>query len=254
MMRQLFGVAFLSASSAVAAHAQTAPTNQELDQRLRGVEQNVQTILDLLRQQQGASQSTSASQAGAPALRAGMTLGVCPLQPKQGGGLPDNCTGMPALSAHVPAPEEFSFEDAFKNAEMAQFGRLGYGGMLGMQWSGVLRVTQSGKHTFQANIHFSGQTAGATDGGCRAVLRLNDKTVVHAAGNFSWTGSKPNSYTEQASENLSPGFYKISVFVSCVFDRNPEYHIRQVGARITLAEPGDTALKPLPVDRIGVRQ
>ncbi len=227
---------------------------QDLERRVQGIENNTQEILRLLRQGGGAGPAGVATQQAAETqLRAGMTLGVCPLRPSREGRLPQECNGIPAASALVSLPNEFSFEQALRNSELAPMTRVSGDGMIGLQWSAMIRITEAGRHTFQANVNFTGNTAGAVNGGCRTVVTLNDKVVAHAAGNFTWMSSTARSYTDQGFENLAPGLYSLRVFLACVFDSHHEHHLRQVGATVMFAEPNDSSLKRLPSDRIGVR-
>lgn len=238
------------------------PTNAELDQRLRAVEGNIQTILELLKAQQtstsdGGTATTSDIGAAPEVLSAGYQMGALYLDvftgEKQNEGMrydpskiPATPKGLPAGSSVIQANSSFGYSDFLKESSLAGLGKAD--ALVSIRWSGVLLVTTSGDHTFSIQLKKDENTRVES---CRSVLQVNNELVVDTLGDYPW--SREQIDTAQGAEALAPGYYDISISIACYRDRMSQEAYGGVSVALTLAAPGDRAPKPIPPERFGIR-
>ncbi len=251
--------------------AQPAPTNQELDQRLRGLERNMEQMLDLLRRQQGgpapsapAGQSPASGAASvAPSSSSGVRMGALNLDVvtwsvteqernstnwSQASNLPTGPRGFPAASAVIAVPAQFSY-GAFTSQSSMQSFRSARAD-IGLQFAGVLQATASGQHVFQLQLNKADNTSFAKS--CRAVLRLQEQVVVDAQ--LDSADRYPAAVVDgQGSQNLVPGLYKFSLWLTCWRYSNSD-NFSSITATISVAAPGDRSPQPLTPSRLGIQQ
>jgi hypothetical protein len=240
------------------------PTNAELDLRLRAVENTLQTILELLQEEQTAASAVAEAQTGgieetADTMPVGYRSGAmyidvlsAPMTNDdvfrivRGAPLPENPPSAPMASVIVPAPSSFDWGFVQTHDETSSFASAE--GNLQVQWSGMLQVTSEGDHVFMVKL-------GRAEGGqgpeaCRSVLRLNQKKMVDA----SWFGSEWRSFdvNAQGKEALAPGAYEFNLFLTCIGNRADAFKNTKVA--VLLKAPNDRAPKPIPPERFGIRE
>lgn len=234
--------------TATAAFAE--PTIEELDMRMRAMENTMQSILELLQEQQATTGAATAEAAApTPERFSGLMLGICPMNLTRDEKVPNDCEGLPAATVRVSATNQYAFDDAMNVGALAPFAKVGDDQALALVWTGQILIEKAGKHYFQVNLQTTGKTAGAVRGGCYSKVVLNGQDIARAAGGISWTGDKPN-YTDQGEINLEPGYYDFSVVMACTFDLHVDFHLRQMSSTVSFAEPGGSSLGPIPEDRL----
>ncbi|WP_439530813.1 hypothetical protein [Pannonibacter sp.] len=223
-----------------------------------------QKTIDMLLQQRGpapdAASGTESASLDGQGLVSGLHMSACPLKLDASRRLPDACQGLPPATVPVVPQARLGFEDALADEALAPFLKAQDGGVVGVRWSGRLAIARPGAHDFQLALGYAGKEyAGQVT--CRSVLRLAGQGVVKVFAEFVSDQSNPVA-VEQGNQSLEPGHYDLEVFLSCftAFDRlrtvvgNPDMtrFLEGVSVTLTFAEPGDTALKPVPASRIGI--
>ena len=253
----------LSAGVSTPALAQPAPTNQELDQRLRGLERNMEQILDLMRRQQGGGQPPTPSGPASPSqpavqlgLRAGLTLDLFTLpliESKWGNGnriddVPTAPTGLAAASSTVGPTNGFLYDAFLSNQSMSRFsGNIASD--IGLLWDGLVQVSEQGRHMFQVEMVFAENSYA---GRCVTQIQLNSQTVANLAGHNP--NGSATTYTSQGAQQLAVGTYQFRVWLACSrWDRTRAVDYRKIQVNIFTAGPNDRAPQPLQTSRIFTR-
>lgn len=264
-MRELslfVSAAVVSLQCGVPAHAE--PTIAELDQRVRALENTVQTMLELLEAQQNGAVSAVAapaasSEAASPAVPAGYQMGALYLDVftaevskseretmyRDPAMLPDGPNGAPVGSAIVELGVSFDYGALLKQPELAGFSKAD--ALLGLSWAGFLQVTEAGPHTISVQLK---RTEGNFGGSCRSVLRMSGKVVADALGRYPTTAEKVE--VAQTVQQLEPGMYEISLWTTCAVTYQ-DTALESVSTSLAVAAPGDRAPKSIPVERFGVQ-
>ncbi len=261
--RCIFGASVGLWLATATAFAQPAPTNQELDQRLRGLERNMEQMLDLLRRQQGGGQPPAPSGTASPSqpavqpgLRAGLTLDLFTLplieqkwaNDKRNDDVPTAPTGLAAASSAVGPTNGFSYGAFLSNQTMSRFsGNIASD--VGLLWDGLVQVSEQGRHTFQIEMVFAENSLA---GRCVTQIQLNNQTVINLAGH------NPNdyatTYTSQGAQQLAVGTYQFRVWLACSrWNRSRAVDYRKIQVNIFTAGPNDRAPQPLQTSRIFTR-
>jgi len=262
-MRLLLSTTLLALGLAVPLQAQ--PTVEDLDQRLRAVEGNLQEILMLLKGQQEA-EPAAAQEAQAPVVPTGYQWGALfldvfssPMSDQDVRNIwnarenvPDAPSNAPLESILVQVPSAFKWGALLDDAKTAKYAKSE--GNLRIQWSGVFHAIKDGEHTFVANL--SRESGREGPAACRGIVKLNEKPVldirVYAAqdqsGAYEYAAFNVN---EQGKVSLAPGVYDFSFFLTCL--GNNEEAMKNTVATLRLIEPGDRAPKPIPPERFGIR-
>lgn len=256
----------LTASIAVMLTATTAfaePTIEELDMRMRAMENTMQSILELLQDQQ----ATETSPAAAPASEtvqvpaavpagyqmgalyldvftrkfSGQEYGLMEYDPSK---LPDGPEGVPAGSAIIAAPVTFEYGSFGEEAALNGFRKAD--ALVGVQWFGTLFVKNAGAHTFALNLKREEARGAAT---CRSVLRVSDKVVADVMAEYNGPGEQID--TAQSTQTLETGAYNFSLWTNCLRTREEGFDI--ISTTISLAAPGDRAPKPISPEQFGVQ-
>lgn len=259
---------FLLSSAAIACclslPAIAEPTNAELDQRLRAVEGNIQTILELLKAQQAnpaaedpANTKAAADAAGAPS---GYQWGVLfmdvfsnPVSRDEGNALfkqggPSAPSNAPLASVSDKPPSIFAGKQVMAYPETARFDEVD--GNLQIQWSGVFEAKNSGEHIFFLDLMKNQPRPLQGPSICRSVLRSNDEIIVDLSFTYG-PGYEDFASSKQGAIGLAPGVYDFSVFLTCWGGRDA--FIEAVEAGVRLMEPGERSPKPISPDRLGIR-
>ncbi len=267
----VLGAAALVLSGSVisfeAASAAQAPSLETLEKKIDAlvdvINQQQKTIDMLLQQREpapGAAPDAASASLDGQGLVSGLYMSVCPLKLDASRRLPDACQGLPPATVSVVPQARLGFEDALADEALAPFLKVQDGGVVGVRWSGRLAIARPGAHDFQLALGYGGKEyAGRVT--CRSVLRLAGQGVVKVVAEFGSGQSNPVA-VDQGNHSLEPGHYDLEVFLSCftAFDRlrtvvgNPGMtrFLEGVSLTLTFAEPGDTALKPVPASRIGI--
>jgi hypothetical protein len=259
---KLIGAVFvLGAAIASGASAQPAPTTQDLDRRMRTMEQNMETILRLLQSQQGGQPAIGATapqvapSLPAPRVRGGvLNLDVFArpvsdqdrsIQGNDPARLPNGPNGIPSGTTLISAPAKFLYADFVGQSALSRF--QSFQGNLGLSWNGVIQITDEGQHTFELEIA-QDQTQLST---CRGVLRVNNEIVVDTQYQVrGWN----DSATQQGGRRLSPGVYAFSIWLICSRFQTGSDSFRTITSTVTMAGPRDRAALPIPPARFGVLQ
>lgn len=258
----------MTASVAALLTATTAfaePTIEELDMRMRAMENTMQSILELLQEQQATGTSPAAASsndtAEAPAaVPAGYQMGGLYLDvftrvfadnneyvgmlydPKK---LPNGPVGVPAGSALIKAPNSFDYGAFGEESALSGFRQAD--ALVGVQWSGVLQIEEDGEHTFLVQIKKNGRSSATT---CRSVLRVSDKVVADALADYSGGGEQVDM--AQSTQTLAKGIYDFSLWTNCQLQKDAR-GFDSIVTTVGLAAPGDRAPKPIPPERFGVQ-
>lgn len=251
--------AMLAATTAIA-----EPTIEELDVRMRAMENNMQSILELLQAQQGIGTSPAAAPSNktteAPAaVPAGYQMGAiyldvftrkfADIEYNQMGSnpdkLPEGPQGVPSGSALIAAPADFKYGSFSEEASLAGFRKAD--ALVGVQWFGTFFVNQRGDHTFALNLKREEQPGAAT---CRSVLRVSGKVVADVLARYNSSNEQVD--TAQSTQTLDVGAYDFSLWTNCMRTREQGFDI--ISTTISLAAPGDRAPKPIPPEQFGVQQ
>ncbi len=259
-------LSFALLCSAELANGQPAPSNQELDQRLRGVEKNIEQMLDLLRRQQGGSQAPTSAAPVVPSqpvvqpgIRPGLTLDLYALplieqrhdytktQPIVDE-VPTAPTGVAAATGMVGPTNSFSYGAFLSNQSMSRFsGNIASD--VGLMWDGLIQVTDQGRHTFQVELAFAEQSYTRR---CVTEVRLNNQTIANVAGVNPNGGA--TTYTTQGMQQLAVGTYQFQVWLACSrWDRFRAVDYRKIQVKIFTAGPNDRAPQPLQASRLFTR-
>lgn len=256
----------LAASVAALLNATTAfaePTVQELDTRMRAMENTMLSILELLQAQQaagGAPTNTPTAAAtevptAAPAgyQMGGIYLDVFPISFSGGSHssnyvdpakLPDGPSGVPSGSVIIKSPDTFRWGDFVQEAELSGFKNAD--ALIGVQWSGVIEIQETGPHTISLQLNKGSERAGS----CRSVLRLSGKIIADAKGTYEESRAAQVDVA-QSTQELEAGLYEFSLWTTCAGNR--ENSLKIITSDINMAAPGDRAPKPIPPDRFGVQ-
>lgn len=255
----------LTASVAALLTASTAfaePTIEELDMRMRAMENTMQSILELLQEQQSANAAPTATPAPEgtemPVVPAGYQMGAIYLDvftkpitddelyqlradPAK---LPSGPNGVPSGSVLIKPTGSFSYGAFTKEASLAPFADAD--ALVSVQWFGVLEIKAAGEHTIAIQLKKGNDDVGT----CRSVLRLSGTVVADAKGNYGFT-SREQVDVAQSTQELSPGLYDFSLWTTCAGSRDNA--LKVVTTEISVAAPGDRAPKPISPDRFGVQ-
>jgi len=245
----------------VPAHAE--PTIAELDQRVRALENTVQTMLELLEAQQNGAVSAVAapaasSEAASPAVPAGYQMGALYLDvftmkfsrdeeiamrgtPVK---LPDGPQGVPVGSANVKTPGSFDYGAFVAEPSLAGFKNAD--AIVGVQWSGFLEIRNPGPHVFSLQLK---KEQGRLQS-CRSVLRVAGKVVADSLGDYN-EGYDEQVDVDQSTEELTTGLYEFSLWTTC--SRYPTDAFAIVSTSLAMAAPGDRAPKPISPEQFGVQ-
>ncbi|WP_146038019.1 hypothetical protein [Tabrizicola aquatica] len=256
----------LTASIAAMLTATTAmaePTIEELDMRMRAMENTMQSILELLQEQQATGTSPAVApsndSAEAPAaVPAGYQMGALYLDVftrtfsnneytdmfYNPGKLPDGPMGVPSGSAISKVGGAFSFGAFSEEATLSQFSKAD--ALVGVQWSGVIEIEEEGPHTISIQLKKGSKSVGS----CRSVLRLSGKIIADAKGDYRGDNDEQIDVA-QTTQDLTTGLYDFSLWTTCV--NNRENAMQVVSTEVSIAAPGDRAPKPISPERFGVQ-
>jgi hypothetical protein len=258
----LFGCAAL----VIATVPSTAQTVEDLDRRMRVLEENMSRMLLLMEQMN--PQPPAIGNGGADnvvpiaprRMSSRLNLSVCPLQVGSDRRLPQECQGLAPASARVSAPENFGFAAALRQPAIMDFFNIEDGGVVGIRWEGQIQMEKVGEHSFQISLRLLEGRDNPSRVVCRARLLLGGEEIVQAASEFE-TAQTNAIEVHQGKINLEAATYHFEVFVVCfaAADRlrtvllNADLRpvLERVRVEISFAEPGDRALKPLPTSRLG---
>jgi hypothetical protein len=241
---------------------QAEPTVAELDQRVRALEEAVQTLTQLLQAQQGGASATGApSETGqnAAVIPAGYQMGALYLDVftlessksdleamyRDPSKLPLGPTGSPVGSALVEPGSGFDYGALLQHPELEGFANAD--ALLGLSWTGFLEVSEGGPHTISLQLK---RTEGNFGGSCRSVLRMSGKVVADALGRYPTTAEKLD--VSQTEQNLEPGMYEISLWTTCAVTYRNEA-LGRVSTSLLVSGPGDRAPKQIAPERFGVQ-
>ena len=261
----LIGSAVVLAAGVLPAQAQTGLDGrvQGLERRMDGLESGMQEMLRMMREGQGQARGPAATAGqtppavSPPSMLARLNLGVCVFSRQESGPLPDRCNGLPSASGVVASPANFGFGEAFRNPQFTPFLNAGSWNPVGLLWSGLIRINSSGTHNFQINLRYDRAADASFLGGCRTQFHISDRTIVQTGGGFHSSFGTSVDATAQGSAELVAGLYPVRIFLVCVTTSTTQSMQRNLGTvsvSLDLAEPGEAAFRPLPANRLGMRQ
>lgn len=256
---------FLLSSAAIACclslPALAEPTNAELDQRVRALEEAVETLTQLLQAQQaGAKADGGSTETGdtASATPLGYQMGavfldvyVLPMSSQDDdlfrddpGHLPNSPVGVPSGSAMIKASDGFRFGDFRKDPTLAPYANAT--GLTQVRWSGSILIQEDGPHTFLMQLKRDKGNR-LNQGTCRTTLRVADKTIIDIKAKYRTYDDQVDA--GQSTEELVAGMYDFSIWQNCwspgSYDQN--------SLVLSVAAPGDRSPKPIPPERFGVQ-
>ena len=253
--------ALLTATTAVA-----GPTVEELDQRMRAMEGTMQSILELLQAQQTAGGAPTSAPAAAAAdapttAPAGYQMGALYLDVytktfqkseysamrNDPSALPNGPQGVPVGSVLIKPPANFGYGAFLKEQELASYRTVAAN--LSVQWSGVLLIQKAGEYNFSVQLKKTGNAGAYT---CRSVLRISDKIVADAKGNYHGNLWHDQVDVAQSTQALTEGVYEFSLWNTCLRDNDDDVFDR-ISTSIMVAAPGYRAPKPISPEQFGVQ-
>lgn len=248
--------AMLTATTAFA-----EPTIEELDTRMRAMENTMQSILELLQEQQAANQVPTAGTPDASPIASSATAGglymdvfvraisreeknaidaCCSPDPSN---MPDGPKGVADASVIVQVPVQFDYGAFLDQPALAHVRSAK--GLVGVQWSGYLNIQEPGDYTFSLAMN---RAKGSGLPACRSTLRLEGKVITDVAVFYSGWGSggasNERSDVDQAKEPLAKGLYSFSLWTNCL--RYEDSGFKLLATELKMAGPRDRSLGPIP--------
>jgi hypothetical protein len=263
-------VLFGTLTIAHTASAQQANDVEALQRRMNSLESKVDALIGLMQKQQPAQKDIPADNAGAPSGRAaapdvpdgyvpGMLLDVYAsavhlLNSRDDLRL-EFPAGAPDASIRLAPLQALPYNQFMKNTEARSLANV-RDSLIGVAYSSYLTILKPGKYTFLARTQ-----AGEQIGGSVQPQRCLTQLYFSGTPVLSKDNGKSQTSSSQVSLNLSPGLYEMRIFLVCGTDRSQKFlsslHGDEFeGGSVTLlmAEPGDHAPRPIPVDRLLIKQ
>lgn len=256
----------------ISAYGQQTNDVEALQRRMNSLERKVDLLIDLMQKQQAGSilsdpssdsntQSAHSTSDGIPeGYVSGMYLDVFGSGISFDGNekfsdiqMPED---LPSASVAIPADSSFSY-DQFQNfPNMKSFAESGES-LVGVSYSSYFIAKSAGEYVFQ--LDFSAKIVNT----CLFQLYIADKRLI-SSGSYSSLGGggKSKFMSAQSKVNLSPGLYDLKTYFVCSTYRGAAHEyanlkpseFSDVKANLLVAEPGDHAPRPIPVDKLLIKQ